>query len=156
MKTFYMLIGLPGTGKSTYLRNFPTTNAVVLSTDDFIEMTAAKQNKTYSEVFSNDLMKKAEKNLHENLKKAISLDLDIIWDQTNLTPNARKKKLAEIPAHYKKVAIYLYCDEEIRKERVASRVGKEIPDFVIQNMLKTFSPPTLYEGFDFIYSVNTN
>ena len=48
----YILIGLPGSGKSTWIRNNQTKDDfVVISSDDEIEKYAKSQSKTYSEVF---------------------------------------------------------------------------------------------------------
>ena len=53
----FMLAGIPTSGKSTYisklLRDFP--DAVVISTDDYIEAVARETGKTYNEVFNDNI-----------------------------------------------------------------------------------------------------
>ena len=48
----YMLIGVPASGKSTWIKSQAWSDkTVVVSTDRFVEEYAEKQGKTYSEVF---------------------------------------------------------------------------------------------------------
>ena len=55
MATVYVLIGLPGSGKSTFrdkhIAANPTIEFVTCSTDDLIEEFAAKEGITYDQAF---------------------------------------------------------------------------------------------------------
>jgi predicted kinase len=150
MATIYMLVGVPGSGKTTWIKN-NKHNAVVLSTDDYIEKVAAKQGKTYSEVFK-DVIGDATDQMEKDLLQAVRNERDIIWDQTNLTAKSRKGKLSRIPKSYKKVAVYFTVPSDLR-DRLASRPGKTIPEPVIISMINQLQPPTKEEGFDEIVAV---
>lgn len=140
-----MLIGVPGAGKSTWIKNHKH-NAVVLSSDDYIEKVAAKQGLTYNDVFK-DAIPGAAANLKRDLKSAIENGQDIIWDQTNLTVKSRREKLKMIPDDYHMVAVFFSVPPDLR-ERLAGRPGKTIPDPVILTMISQLTPPSKEEGFD--------
>lgn len=150
MATIYMLVGVPGSGKSTWVKN-NEHDAVVLSTDNYIERAAEKQGKTYSEVFQ-DTIGYATDQMEKDLIQAVRKERDIIWDQTNLTAKARKGKLSRIPKSYKKVAVYFTTPQDLR-DRLASRPGKTIPEPVIISMINQLQPPTKEEGFDEVVAV---
>lgn len=145
MATLYMLVGVPGSGKSTWIKN-NEHNAVVLSTDNYIERAAEKHGKTYSEVFQ-DTIDFATKQMEKDLLQAVRDDRDIIWDQTNLTAKARKSKLSRIPKSYKKVAVFFSVPSDLR-DRLASRPGKSIPEPIVLSMINQLQPPMKEEGFD--------
>jgi predicted kinase len=155
--TLYMLVGLPGSGKSTWI-NRKTDKIgyphIVLSTDEYIESEALREGKLYHEVFK-EYIKDAEKFMQEDLETGIRKDIDIYWDQTNLTAKTRAKKLAKIPAHYKKIVVVFEIPEEEIKRRLEKRkneTGKFINPGIVENMLKTYERPTLggfsQEDFD--------
>lgn len=146
-----MLIGVPGSGKTTWIKN-NKHNAVVLSTDDKIETEAARVGKTYSEVFQSTI-KQATSEMEADLVQAVKLRKDIIWDQTNLTVKSRKSKLAKIPKDYKKIAVFFHVPEDLR-QRLASRPGKVIPEPIVLSMINQLEPPSKNEGFDEIYFIN--
>lgn len=150
MPTLYMLVGVPGSGKTTWIKN-NKHDAVVLSTDDYIERSAEKQGKTYSEVFK-DVIGFATDQMEKDLVQAVQNKRDIIWDQTNLTAKSRKSKLSRIPKEYKKVAVFFGVPSDLR-DRLASRPGKVIPEPIIISMINQLQPPSKEEGFDEVVAV---
>ena len=151
MPTLYMLIGVPGAGKSTWIKK-QDHNAVVLSTDNYIEDYAAKNNTTYSAVFR-DVVGTATNQMNHDLQYALKNGKDIIWDQTNTTVKSRRDKLKKIPSSYRKVAVFFSIPPDLR-ERLAGRPGKFIPDAVLLNMINQLEPPTKAEGFDEIINAS--
>lgn len=147
MPTLYMLIGVPASGKSTWAKS-NRGNAIVASSDEYIEQQAKKLGSTYSDVFD-DYIKLANNYAISRAKQAFSDKQDLIWDQTNLTKNGRRNKLKIVPNNYKKVAIFFPTPhEDVLRKRLASRSGKNIPDYVMSSMIKTLEKPTKDEGFD--------
>lgn len=152
MPVLYMLVGVPASGKSTWVKD-NRGNALVASSDDFIEKQAEKAGSTYSDVFDT-FIKAANTHAIETARKAFSDKQDLIWDQTNLTKNGRRQKLKMVPNGYKKVAVFFPTPhEDVLKKRLASRPGKDIPDYVISSMIKTIERPSKEEGFDEIITV---
>jgi len=154
--TLTMLCGSPCSGKSTYVKNFQQRlsnlfydHVVVLSTDDYIERMATKLNSTYSEIFE-EYIGAASHELELELKEAIRHSKSIIWDQTNLTPKARKRKLSKIPSHYTKYAVWFDEPLQVVLDRNENRAGKYIPKSVLRRMHSQFVRPTLEEGFDYV------
>ncbi len=153
MPTCYQLIGVPGSGKSTWIKNQPwAKDAVVVSTDNHVEDYAEKMGKTYSEVFDK-YMPTAVQLMTDDVINARKNNLDIIWDQTSTTVASRKRKFKMLP-NYKHIAVvFTTPNAEELKKRLRSRPGKTIPDHVIRSMINNFEMPTKAEGFSDIIIV---
>lgn len=148
----WMLIGVPCSGKSTWVNHQTTDNdnIHIASTDNLIEAAAKLQGKTYNEVF-HDTIKSADKAMYQCIAAAVQDNMDIIWDQTNITRKSRAKKLIMIPDHYEKIAVVFSTPEEDElQRRLASRPGKTIPSHVIDGMIEMMEFPQMDEGFDTI------
>lgn len=153
MPTLYMMIGVPGAGKSFWLSKQDLSRAVVISTDDIIQARAEAQGKTYDQVFKKEV-KSATTQMVANLRAAIEADKDLVWDQTNVTAAARAKKLALIPDTYEKVAVFFRTpDAQEHARRLRNRPGKNIPWNVIASMISQLEPPSEAEGFDKVITV---
>lgn len=155
MPKVYMLIGLPGVGKSTWIAQQPLdwNNTVLVSTDNIIEQRAHVQGKTYTQVFQQEI-KSATHLMNRILQRAIVDNKDVVWDQTNISVNARKGKLTQFPSTYEKIGVFFVTpDDKEHQRRLASRPGKIIPDDVIQNMKAQLHAPSEAEGFDQILYV---
>ena len=152
--TLYVLVGVPGSGKSTWVQNQNwTKDCAYISTDMHVENYAKQLDKTYSEVFK-EYMPTAVNLMVDDVNAARSLNKDIIWDQTSTTKLSRAKKFRMLP-NYKKVAIIFKTPEEEELNiRLNSRKGKHIPKKVMDQMIKGLELPTKEEGFDEIWFVN--
>ena len=148
-----MLCGIPCSGKSTYVNKLLTyeywENAVVLSTDNYIEEQAKRLGMTYNEVFQ-DCIDEATRQLEMSFVRAKEEGKRIIWDQTNLSIKTRKKKLIKVPSIYKRTAVWFQVDLEEALKRNGTREGKFIPESILKRMYHQFEIPTLEEGFDFV------
>lgn len=149
MPKLYMLIGVPASGKSTWRHQFfKKHQAILISTDDVIDDIAKAQDKTYNDVFK-DSIKHATKQIGVHLQVALERDMDIVWDQTNLTKKSRAPKLAQIPAHYEKIAVLFLTPEDAEwQRRLSSRPGKSIPQNILLGMKSSMEFPDPEEGFD--------
>jgi predicted kinase len=156
LKYAYMMIGIPGCGKSTWIKeNVFNSNTVILSTDNIIEKVAEARDLTYNEVFE-ELISDATKMFFHDISDNVLCGVDIIIDRTNLSKKSRKKILDMIPDDYIKVAIVVTCsDEFILANRLQNRPGKNIPNHVIENMKKSFEIPSEDEGFKSIVHIET-
>lgn len=150
--TLLMLIGLPCSGKSTWVKNQKILkDYTIIDTDSYIDTRANDLNLTYNDVFDSEI-KHANHAMNNKIMSAITSDNNIIWDQTNLAGESRVKKLNKIPEHYYKVAVVFDIDQGTIYNRLdaRSKSGKDIPLHVIKNMLSQYSRPQFHEGFDAI------
>lgn len=158
MAELVMLCGIPTSGKSTYVKRLLKipywSNAVVLSTDDYIEKEAQRLNLTYNEVFD-DVISDATRQLEIAFIEAKDKGKDIIFDQTNLTAKTRKKKLSKLSSYYSRGIVYFQVTLEEALERNRHRDGKFIPESILKRMYHQFEVPTKEEGFDYIESVQS-
>jgi predicted kinase len=151
MPKCYQLIGVPGAGKSTWIKNqIWALGLSVVSTDMWVEMEAERVGKTYSEIFT-DYMPKAVQLMANHVVLARDKGLDIIWDQTSTTIASRTRKFNMLP-DYEHIAVVFRTPEHTElMRRLMNRPGKEIPDHVIASMIASWEEPTLEEGFKEIW-----
>ena len=151
MPKCYQLIGVPGSGKSTWFWNQNWIEGMeYVSTDHHVEVYAEQQGKTYSEVFT-EYMPTAVKLMADHVVKAREQGQDIIWDQTSTTIASRKRKFNMLPNYYHIAVVFATPSKIELNKRLASRPGKEIPEVVIEGMRASFEMPTEEEGFDEIW-----
>ena len=147
MAKCYQLIGVPGAGKSTWIKNQEwAKDCVVVSTDEFVEDYAKEVGSTYNEVFE-DYMPTAVKLMADKVVRAREQGKDIIWDQTSVSVKSRKRKFNMLWAYDHIAVVFHAPDTEELTRRLNSRPGKSIPDHVIASMLQHFEMPTVEEGF---------
>ena len=145
-----ILVGPPAVGKSTWLleesMKGSSRKPVIISSDNYIEFVAKERGKTYNEVFQ-DAIKDATKYVQAQKEYAVANRLDIIWDQTNLTAKKRRKCLDGLDAYHAIAVTFEMPPVSVWEHRLNSRVGKTIPNHILQNMLETYETPELSEGF---------
>lgn len=148
-----MLCGIPTSGKSTYVQKLKKLDywkdAVVLSTDNYIEAQAKCLGMTYNEIFQ-DCIDEATRQLEIAFIEAKDKGKDIIYDQTNLSVKARKKKLSKLSSSYRRGVVYFKVSLEEALERNKHREGKFIPESILKRMWHQFEIPTISEGFDYV------
>ena len=141
--TLYTMIGLPGSGKSTFAVNHP--ECVVVSTDAI-----------RGELFGDENEQKDGKLVFDvayaRLAKAVEAGQDAIFDATNLQRKYRKKIFQMFPNAYH-VAIFVNTPVDVCKERNAKR-DRVVPETVIDRMTSNLNPPTIAEGFKEIIEIS--
>jgi adenylate kinase family enzyme len=149
----FTLVGVPGSGKSTWANLLNAQNGYVhVSTDAWVEREAERVGKTYSEIF-NEYMPKAVEMMTIQVVNAREKGLSIIWDQTSTTSISRAKKFNMLQ-DYKHIAVVLETPPlSVLNERLASRPGKIIPPDVVCKMIENLEYPTKDEGYDSIWYI---
>ena len=152
MPKCYQLVGVPGSGKSTWVANQDWAgDCAYISTDVYVEKFAKDMGKTYSEVFT-EVMPECVNLMAGDVVKAREAGRDIIWDQTSTTVTSRLRKFNMLPG-YDHIAVVFETPSRIElKRRLATRPGKDIPDSVIEGMLASFEMPSEEEGFKEIWN----
>lgn len=125
-----------------------------MSTDEYIDRLAKSKGLSYLEVWGKDSYHEAYEHLRAMVFHAIKLEINIYWDQTNLTWESRKHKLGLFPEDWKKIAIYLRDPfRESSFKRREKRHYKVIPEDVLREQYKKWEKPTEDEGFDAIWVI---
>jgi predicted kinase len=149
MPKCYQLVGVPGSGKTTWVESqIWAKDCAYISTDVFVERFARRMAKSYSEVF-NDVMPRCIRLMMRAVRKAQLQRRDIIWDQTSTSIISRIKKFNALP-DYDHIAVVFPTPEKSELERrLASRSGKTISIQIVEQMAfdLEMEPPTQDEGF---------
>ena len=153
MSTCYQLIGVPGAGKSTWIKEqIWALGLTVVSTDAFVEDYARECGSTYSEVFE-DYMPRAVELMANQVVFAREHGHTILWDQTSTTLVSRARKFNMLPDYEHIAVVFRTPNLDELKERLANRAGKDVPWHVVQGMIDGWEEPTLEEGFKEIWYV---
>lgn len=147
MGTLITMVGLPGSGKSTFANTMAQRHGdstIVVSTDSIRK-----------ELFgSEDVQAHGDKVFalaYKRIEEGLAHGYDVVFDATNLTKRARKDifKLFPIVEH---LAIYVSTPVEVCKERNANR-SRVVPEEVINKMANKLTPPSTEEGFGTIVEI---
>lgn len=145
----FMLIGLPGSGKSTFARNrvkfyddCNKTRLEIVSSDDIRE-------ELYGTRFCQKDPARVFEIAHERIINSLEQGWDVIFDATNITRKNRASLLNKIPAYTEKFAQICWAPISTCIERDLKR---EFPvkANVIWKMAYKFQMPFYDEGFDHI------
>jgi predicted kinase len=147
MAKCYQLIGVPASGKTTWVNQQSwTAPCAYISTDKWVEIYAKEVGRTYSEVFT-DFMPTAVDLMAKEVVAAREIKRDIIWDQTSTTVKSRARKFSMLPDYEHIAVVFKTPEHKELMRRLMNRPGKEIPEHVIASMISSWDEPTLEEGF---------
>ena len=156
MPELIMMVGIPASGKSTFVNQYESTPGyAIVGTDRILERIATEQDISYNQALEL-YYKQANKEMNSAVNEAIDAGLSVIWDQTNLSKKSRSFKINRFPSSYQKLAVVVRCNNaEEHLRRLNSRPGKTIPQSVMDNMIANFEMPTTTEGFDRVIVIET-
>ncbi len=139
MNKLFMLVGLPGSGKTTIGKEMTKTeDALIVSSDEIRkELLGDINNQTKNE----QIFEEVENRIINGLKEK-----NVIYDATNINYKRRMFFLQKIN-NAKKIAILIATPYEECIERNNLRERK-VPQDVIKEMYYNFYIPQCYEGFD--------
>ena len=140
--TLTMMVGLVGSGKSTYAKQLAKeTNAIICSSDAIREELCEDEN-------SQDNNDEVFKILHSRIKENLKNGKNVIYDATNINFKRRRAFLSElrrIPCVKKCVVMAtpfeVCCNQNESRDRV-------VPYGVIERMYKNWNTPYWFEGWN--------
>ena len=138
---FFMLVGLPGSGKSTFGNALASEeNAKLFSSDELRnELLGSEDDQSANSVVFSEL--------HKRILKALEDGESVIYDATNISSKNRKNFLQRLNKYdiEKRAVIFATPYEEcLRRNAGRDRV---VPDYAIKKMYMNFQVPCLQEGF---------
>ena len=152
MANLYLMCGVPGAGKSTFLKNHIKENNTKVISRDKIRFSIVKSNEEYFS-HEDEVLEIFWKQINESL----AAGKDTFVDQTSLTPRARKWLLQHVKGYTYANIVWIDEDLETCLERneMRSETRAYVPENVIRRMSEQFIPPSLDEGFYRIFYYNS-
>ncbi len=132
----YVLVGLPGSGKSTWAAAHPE-GLPIASTDAFIEAYAAEQRLNYAEAFKQHEAQ-AKILLKQHLNQLIASKASFIWDQTNITARKRRAVYNKLHATHKVIFVCFCVPIEVCIARVEER-ERQAGEVINRNQIKLWA-----------------
>lgn len=137
-----MLVGLPGSGKSTAAKELSfKENAVIHSSDDLREELFGNINETGR---NDELFKELYKRIERDLEKGINT----VFDATNVGYKRRKAVLDRYGKQNCFKACYLVATPFEKCLEQNSKRERNVKEHVLKTMYKNFVVPQTYEGWD--------
>lgn len=138
---FLMLVGLPGSGKSTYIKKYFNQNLRVHSSDAIREELSGDVNRQ-------DINVEVFKVLHNRVKEDLKNGISCVYDATNISWKRRKAFLQELSSiDCWKICHIIATPFEVCVEQNKNR-DRVVPYNVIERMYKNFDIPWYNEGWD--------
>lgn len=146
----YLLMGAPGSGKSTYLKNRFSQQPVIVSRDA-IRFNMVREDEEY---FSKE--KEVFREYIEQIRIALKFNKEVFADATHLNENSRAKVLFALGKDLKDVevnVIWVRVPLEVAITQNELRLGTRayVPKSVIRRMYSQATMPSKEEGFEHIY-----
>lgn len=150
----YVSCGVPGSGKSTFLKEMKDENEIIISRDE-IRFSILKPGEDYF-AHEHEVYQKFLREITNNIRNGYN----VYADATHLNEKSRHSLLSQL--YYRGCyaseinAIYFDVPLETCLERNKNRLGTPayVPPGQIKRMAQQFVPPQKYEGFNNIWSVN--
>lgn len=142
-----ILVGPPGSGKSTYAEKFTrqADNWIIISPDNIrSELTGDESNQSQNV--------KVFRQVYSDLVTHLDRGFNVIYDATNCRSSYRHKILNVVKGHTNKIICVVFTTSISDCLNNNKKRDRFVPEDVIERMYFTLKkhPPTIFEGFDAI------
>lgn len=143
-----ILVGVPGSGKSTWLEKNKTATTAPVSTDNIIEFLGGLYGFTYNEIFS-ETIRFADMVMVKRMLWNAEQGNDLVIDRTNMSRKSRQQFIKKLSKYgYTFECVVFPTPEPEEWKRRLNRPGKTIPQEAIDRMIALYEEPTEDEGFN--------
>ena len=149
--TLYIAVGLPGSGKSTYAKNFIKDKDIEYLSSDELRAVYGKseEDQTVTPLVFGHIKRKVDEFLKDGK--------NVLVDATSVNRKERSDYINSAKKYGAKVvAIVFKMDRQgliDRNKKRGEQGGRVVPDWVIDKMLAKFEEPSYDEGIDVIIYV---
>ena len=146
MNTLYITVGLPGSGKSTYVKNFIKNKDIEYLSSDSLRAVYGKseEDQTVTPLVFGHIKRKVDEFLKDGK--------NVLVDATSVNRKERSDYINTAKKYGAKVvAIVFKMDRQgliDRNKKRGEEGGRVVPDWVIDKMLAKFEEPSYDEGID--------
>ena len=144
--TLYIAVGLPGSGKSTYAKNFIKDKDIEYLSSDSLRAVYGKDetDQTVTSIVFGHIKRKVDEFLKDGK--------NVLVDATSVNRKERSDYIKTAKKYGAKVvAIVFKMDRQgliDRNKKRGEQGGRVVPDWVIDKMLNKFEEPSYDEGID--------
>ena len=153
-KHLYLMMGVPGSGKSTYAKNILKYGDIYVSRDEIRYSLLTDEDDYFAK--ENEVIR----TFIENIDKSLVMEEycgDVYADATHLSPKSRAQVLNQLKNKDKVSVIYLDIPLNIVLERNAQRKGRAlVPENVVRRMYNSIILPTKEEGIEELIIIDEN
>lgn len=153
MASLVLMMGVPGSGKTTYAKKFIGDNDIYVSRDEIRFELVTEDEPYFSK--EDEVLKAFISKVDEGITKAKRY---VVADATHLNAGSRAKLLKNLHNKPDNVyVLYVAVPLEVALERNAQRSGRAlVPETSIRNMFQSLSLPKKEEGIDVVLLLDEN
>lgn len=153
-KHLYLMMGAPGSGKSTYVKNILKYGDIYVSRDEIRYSLLTEEDDYFAK--ENEVIKLFIQTIDEALANE-DYQGNVYADATHLSPKGRAQVLNQLKNKDKVSVIYLDIPLNIILKRNAQREGRAfVPENVVRRMYNSIILPTKEEGIEKLIIIDEN
>jgi predicted kinase len=151
MSTIYIAVGLPGSGKSTYAKNFIKGKDIEYLSSDELRAVFGKseEDQTVTPLVFGHIKRKVDEFLKDGK--------NVLVDATSVNRRERADYITTAKKYGAKVVVLVFKMDRQglidRNKKRGEQGGRVVPDWVIDKMLAKFEEPSHSEGIDIMIYV---
>ena len=144
MPTVFIMVGIPGAGKTTWALSHP-------------ELAYVGSDAIRRELYGREMTPRGYRRVHRimavRMREHLAAGRDVVVDSAHITPRARRFLLKQLPPGYRAVAVFINTPLKQALHN-NQNLDRHVPEPGIRFLHRRLAPPTLQEGFHDIIHVS--